>query len=319
MAVQRPFRFGVIAERMPASAREWRALARRIESLGYATLLLRDHFVAEPFGDQFAPIAALTAAACATTTLRIGTLVIDNDYRHPVVLAKEAATLDLLSDGRFELGLGAGWMRDEYERAGMSFDPPGVRISRLEEALYIVKGLFSGEPLTYSGAHYAISNLSSFPRPIQRPHPPILVGGGGKRLLSIAGREADIIGILNSSVASGSLSNSPSDLAPESVAQKIDWVRQAAGERFRQIELSQVISVVLTENQYHAAETFASARGWGGISAEQVLAMPSVYIGTPGQVAAQMHRRRERYGFSYFVVADEDVEAFAPVVALLAQ
>ncbi len=319
MAIQRPFRFGVFAERMPASAREWSAFARRIESLGYATLLLRDHFVAEPFGDQFAPIAALTAAACATTTLRTGTLVIDNDYRHPVVLAKDAATLDLLSDGRFELGLGAGWMRDEYERAGMPFDPPGVRISRLEEALHIVKGLFSGEPLTYSGAHYAISNLSSFPRPIQRPHPPILIGGGGKRLLSIAGREADIIGILNSSVASGSLSTGPSDLAPESVAQKVDWVRQAAGERFGQIELSQVISVVLTEDQHHAAETFASARGWSGISAEQVLAMPSVYIGTPGQIAAQMHSRRERYGFSYFVVADEDAEAFAPVVALLAE
>ncbi len=319
MAIQRPFRFGVIAERMPASAREWSAFARRIESLGYATLLLRDHFVAEPFGDQFAPIAALTAAACATTTLRIGTLVIDNDYRHPVVLAKEAATLDLLSNGRFELGLGAGWMRDEYERAGMPFDPPGVRISRLEEALHIVKGLFSGEPLTYSGAHYAISSLSSFPRPMQRPHPPILVGGGGKRLLSIAGREADIIGVLNSSVASGSLSTGPSDLAPESVAQKVDWVRQAAGERFRQIELSQVISMVLTEDQHHAAETFASARGWSGITAEQVLAMPSVYIGTPGQIAAQMHSRRERYGFSYFVVADEHAEAFAPVVALLAQ
>lgn len=319
MAIQHPFRFGVIAERMPASAREWSALARRSESLGYATLLLRDHFVAEPFGDQFAPIAALTAAACATTTLRVGTLVIDNDYRHPVILAKEAATLDLLSEGRLELGLGAGWMREEYERAGMPFDPPGVRISRLEEAIHVLKGLFSGEPLTYTGAHYAINQLRSFPRPIQHPHPPILVGGGGKRLLTIAGREADIVGVLNSSVASGSLSNDPGDLAPESVAQKVEWVRQAAGERFAQIELSQVISVVLAEDQHQAAEDFASARGWSGVTAELVLAMPSVYIGTPGQIAAQMHSRRERYGFSYFVVADEDAEAFAPVVALLHQ
>lgn len=319
MAMQRPFRFGVIVEHMPVSAGEWTTLARRIESLGYATFLLRDHFVAEPFGDQFAPIAALTAAACATTTLRIGSLVIDNDYRHPVMLAKEAATLDLLSDGRLELGLGAGWMREEYERAGMQFEPPGVRITRLEEALHVIKGLFSGEPLMYSGIHYAIDNLSSFPTPIQRPHPPILVGGGGKRLLSLAGREADIVGVLNSSVASGSLSNDPSDLAPESVAQKVGWVREAAGERFPKIELSQVISVVLTKNQHDAAENFASARGWSGLSAEQVLAMPSVYIGTPSQIAAQMHSRRERYGFSYFVVADKHAEAFAHVVALLAE
>ena len=317
MAIHRPFRFGVIVERMPASAREWSALARRIERLGYATLLLRDHFVAEPFGDQFAPIAALTAAACATTTLHIGTLVIDNDYRHPVVLAKEAATLDLLSDGRFELGLGAGWMRDEYERTGMPFDPPGVRISRLEEAVHIVKGLFSGEPLTYTGVHYAITQLRGYPQPVQRPHPPILVGGGGKRLLTIAGREADIVGVLNSSVASGSLSNDPGDLAPEAVAQKVEWVRQAAGERFADIELSQVISVVLAEDRHRAAEQFASERGWSGVSAEQVLAMPSVYIGTPSHIAAQMHSRRERFGFSYFVVAGEQMEAFAPVVALL--
>lgn len=313
-----PFRFGVIVERMPATAGAWSALARRVESLGYATFLLRDHFIAEPFGDQFAPIAALTAAACATTTLRIGTLVIDNDYRHPVVLAKEAATLDLLSGGRFELGLGAGWLRDEYEQSGMPFDSPGARISRLEEAIQVVKGLFSGDPLTYTGAHYTIAHLSTFPRPVQRPHPPILVGGGGKRMLSIAAREADIIGMLNSSITTGSLANDPAERSPEAVAQKVEWVRQAAGERFSAIELSQIISPVLAENQHQAAEDFAHARGWNDISAKQVLDMPSVFIGSPTQIAEQMHTRRERYGFSYYVVADEDMEAFAPIVARLA-
>jgi len=189
---KRTFRFGVVGEGI-RSGPELVATARRAEELGYDTLLLRDHFVAAPFGDQLAPMVALMAAAAATRTLRVGTLVLDNDYRHPVLLAKEAATLDLLSGGRFELGIGAGWARDEYERAGMAFDPPGIRVDRLEEAVRVLKGLFAGSALTFPGHHYSVTELQSFPMPAQRPHPPILIGAGSTRMLSIAGREADIV------------------------------------------------------------------------------------------------------------------------------
>src|SRR5579864_3197495 len=162
MSNTHPFRFGVICERMQ-SAEEWIAKARFVESAGYSTFLIRDHFIREPFGDQFAPLVALMSAADATTTLRVGNLVIDNDYRHPVILAKEAATLDVLSHGRFELGLGAGWAKREYEQAGIPFDAPGVRVSRLEEALHVVKGLWAPGALTFSGSHYTIDHLNGFP------------------------------------------------------------------------------------------------------------------------------------------------------------
>src|SRR5919109_2712317 len=163
-----PFRFGVIGEAI-TSREGLLGEARRAEDLGYATLLLRDHFVPEPFGVQLAPMVALSAAAGATRTLRVGSLVLDNDYRHPVMLAKEAATLDLLSEGRFELGIGAGWSRAEYRRAGLPFDEPAVRVGRLEEALQVLKGLLAGHPLTFEGEHYTIDGIAGFPVPVQRP------------------------------------------------------------------------------------------------------------------------------------------------------
>jgi probable F420-dependent oxidoreductase len=316
MTQQHPFRFGVINERM-SSYKDWIAKARRTEELGYATILLRDHFIQEPFGDQFAPIAALMAAANATTTLRVGSLVFDNDYRHPVVLAKEAATLDVLSKGRFELGIGAGWLRTEYEQAGMPFDAPGVRVSRLEGALHVLKGLFADKPLTYAGTHYNITKLNGFPKPLQRPHPPILVGGAGKRVLSIAGREADIVGILNASLASGTVVADPNEMSAATVNRKLEWVRQAAEDRFERIELSMVITVLITEQRDQKAEDFMNQRRWNDVSIEQVLDMPSVFIGSLEQIAEQMQERRRQYGFSYYIVSDEDMDNFAPIVAQL--
>ncbi len=316
MKQQRPFRFGVINERI-STRQKWIYKARQAEDRGYATFLLRDHFIREPFGDQFAPIAALMSAADATTSLRIGSLVLDNDYRHPVVLAKETATLDVLSDGRFELGLGAGWLHEEYEQSGITFEPPGVRISRMEEALHILKGLFTGEPVTYTGKHYTITNLTSFPKPIQKPHPPILIGGGGKRILSIAGREANIIGILNSSLTSGALEDEVEGLSSTTVEKKLEWVRQGAGARFPEIELSMVITLMITENQRDGIEELARQRGWSGIASERILDMPSVFIGSAEQIAKQMLARRERFGISYYIVTDEEMEAFAPIVRLL--
>jgi probable F420-dependent oxidoreductase len=317
MTSAHPFRFGVICEHM-SSAEQWAATARQAEQLGYSTLLIRDHFIPEPFGDQFAPLIALMAAAAATTSLRVGSLVLDNDYRHPVVLAKEAATLDMLSHGRFELGLGAGWAKDEYQQAGISFDPPGVRVGRLEEALQVIKGLLAQEPLTFSGSYYAINRLNSYPKPIQRPHPPILIGASGKRMLAIAAREANIIGILNGSYGTGVEIDDPRERAPEALAQKIAWIRQAAPERFDQIELSMVIAPLLTSDRQQGAEKTARRNRWDGISPEQVLAMPSIFIGAVEQIIEQMVERREHYGFSYYIVADARMEAFAPIVARLA-
>src|SRR6266851_1148225 len=239
MGSSRPFRFGVINERMQ-TASAWNADARRTEQLGYSTFLIRDHFVPDHFGDQFAPFSALMAAANVTKTMRVGSFVIDNDYRHPVVLAKEATTLDLLSGGRFELGIGAGWLRSEYQQAGMVFEPAGVRVSRLEEAIKVLKGLFAGQPLTFAGDHYTITNLNGFPKPAQRPHPPILVGAGSKRMLALAAREADIVGILPKALPDGTISEEITERLPATMAQKVEWVRQAAGERFHELELNMV-------------------------------------------------------------------------------
>jgi probable F420-dependent oxidoreductase len=317
MSKHHPFRFGIINEHM-TTREAWLADARRAETLGYATLLIRDHFAPDFFGDQFAPFAALMAAAMFTTTLRVGMLVIDNDYRHPVVLAKEAATLDLLSGGRFELGLGAGWLRSEYDQAGMCYDSAGVRVSRLAEAVKVLKGLFGSEPLSYDGKHYTIAGLNGYPKPVQRPGVPLLIGGGHQRVLSLAGREADIVGILTSSVASGTMTQDPSERLSESVAQKVEWVRQGAGERFDAIELSLVPSFVITDDRQSAAAQYICGHGWDGICVQQVLAMPSVFIGTVDQIAADMLARRAQFGFSYYVVGDEQREELAPLVERLA-
>ena len=320
---RRGFRFGVVAEGA-RTADGLLDLARRAERLGYSTLLLRDHFVREPFGDQLAPMVALTAVAAATRALRVGTLVLDNDYRHPVLLAKEAATLDRLSGGRFELGIGAGWLREEYGRAGIPFDPPGVRVDRLDESLTVLKGLFGGEPFSFAGKHYTIDGLQSFPAPAQRPHPPLLVGAGSPRMLGIAGRQADVVGILPKAMPDGTISDALSERSTEAVARKVDEVRKAAGERtdgvdgVDVVELSMVVSVVVAADHRTAAERIAEERGWGAAAAEAVLDMPSILVGSEARIADLLQARRDRLGFSYLVVSDEDMDALAPVVAQLA-
>ncbi len=315
--MQRPFRFGVLCEEM-GTREAWLAKVRRVEELGYATLLLRDHFTPGPFGDQFAPLSALMAAAMVSNTLRIGTMVFDNDYRHPVVLSKEVATLDVLSGGRFEFGLGAGWMGSEYEQAGLPFDAPGTRIERFEEALRIFKGLFADEPLTFAGKHYTIRGIHGFPKPLQQPHPPILIGAGGRRMLTLAAREADIVGILAGPLNAGVPTvNDPAAYTVESFAQKIEWLREAAGERFTRLELSVITTPVFTHNRSLGAEQVAQTRGWSGVSVEEILQMPTIFIGTVEQVAEQMLERRERFGISYYMTLDRLMEAYAPLVERL--
>ena len=316
MARLHPFRFGVFAE----GVRSREALldtARRAEDGGFATFLIRD-FIAEPFGHQLAPLTALATVAAVTRTLRIGSLVFANDYRHPVVLAKEVATLDVLSEGRFEVGLGAGFSRAEYEQAGIAFDPPHVRVERLEEALHVVRGVFADAPFTFAGKYYSVSSLNSFPKPLQRPHPPILVGAASSRMLSLAARHADIIGLQTVSTTRGVVAQDPKVRSASAVSEKIEQVRQAASERFEEIELSTVASVIMTDNRQEAAERFARDRGWDDIAADEVLEMPSVFIGTVDHIVDEMQDRRERYGISYYVFFDHLMDSVAPLVTRLA-
>jgi probable F420-dependent oxidoreductase len=311
MAHDRKFRFGVMAPSAD-SAKAYREVARKAEDLGYSTLYVPDHFVDHPFG----PFPAMAMAAEATTTLRVGSLVLGNDYRHPVVLARDAATLDLLSDGRLELGIGAGWMTVDYEKAGIPLDPPGVRIARLEEALAVVKGLMGDGPFSFSGEHYTITELDGMPKPVQRPVP-IVIGGGGKKVLSLAGREADIVGI-NANLKGGRPDhpdNAPS-MNPTKTDEKLGWVRDAAGDRFADVEIQSFAGFVhFTDDAQGLAEAMAPAFE---TTPDDVLDSPVGFVGTVEQMIETARRRRDRWQKSYHVVGDDVMEQFAPVVAELA-
>ncbi len=310
MAHPRPFRFGVQVSKA-ASAEEWVALARRAEELGYATVFMPDHL-----GEQLAPVPALMAAADATSDLRIGTLVLDNDFKHPVVLAKEVATLDLLSGGRFEFGIGAGWMNTDYERSGIPHDRAGIRIDRLEESLAVCTRLFADGPVTFAGTHYSIDDLEGMPKPVQRPHPPILIGGGGRRVLSLAAREADIVGI-NPKLTSGQVDSSAArNGAPEVTDEKIRWVKEAAGDRYEDLELNMLVfAVVVTDDRAGTAEMMAPLFD---IEPEVVPDYPLAWIGTEDEIVESLQARRDRWDVSYLVVQADAMEAAAPVVARLA-
>ena len=308
MAV-RPFRFGVTAP-TPSGGTNWAERARRIEQLGYSMLVVPDHF-----RDHLAPVPALVAAALATTRLRVGSLVFSNDFRHPAVLAKEAATIDVLSGGRFELGLGGGWLRAEYDQAGIPFDAPGTRIERLEEAVTIIKGLLAGERVTFAGRHYTIADLEGRPTPVQRPHPPIAIGGGGRRTLSLAAREASIVGLVPRARRDGS-GLDLSDLSAAATREKLEWVRSAAGERFDSLEINALIqAVVVADQRMTAADQLASRFK---VAREVVLGTVYVAVGTIDEICETLRQRRERHGISYLTVFERDMEAFAPVVARLA-
>lgn len=304
------FRFGVLAEKA-GSVEELVATARRAEELGYDTVLLRDHFVAEPYGEQVAPLIGLAAVASATTRLRIGTLVLDNDYRHPVMLAKEAATLQQLSGGRFELGLGAGWLRVEYEAAGMAFDRAGVRVGRLEESVHVLKELFAGKEVRFEGEHCRVDGVTNFPAVDVAPR--VLIGAGSPRMLRLAGREADTVGILAKALPSGTISDAMEERLSAAFATKADLVR-AEG---RDVEISSVVSVELADDPRAAAERYAVERGWGAGAADLVEDMPAKFLGPLDHVVELAHRRRERLGLSYLVVSDQELEAAAPMVRAL--
>ncbi|MBV9230461.1 MAG: TIGR03621 family F420-dependent LLM class oxidoreductase [Chloroflexi bacterium] len=307
----RPLRFGVTL--LGASSKqEWIAKVKRVEELGYTMLELPDHL-----GNQFfPPTLALMLAAEISSTLRLSTKVLDNNFRHPALLAKETATLDLLSGGRVEIGLGAGFLETEYRQAGIPFDAPGVRVGRLEEAVHLLKGLFADGPVTFSGRYYTMNGLEGFPKPLQRPHPPILLAGGGKRMLSLAAREADIIN-LNPRVSPDGNSMDMQDASAGATAQKIAWIREAAGERFTQIELgTELLRVVRTDRGQQPEPVIATGVGVQ-VALDQLPQSVYMLAGSVDQICEQALANREHFGISHISVMEKDMEAFAPVVARL--
>ena len=311
MAHDRKFRFGVMAP-SATSAAEYRETARKAEDLGYSTLYVPDHFVDHPFG----PFPAMAMAAETTSTLRVGCLVLGNDYRHPVVVARDAATLDLLSDGRLELGLGAGWMTVDYEKAGIPLDTPGVRIARLGETIAIVKGLTGDGPFSFAGEHYTITDLDGMPKPVQRPLP-LVIGGGGKKVLTLAAREADIIGI-NGNLHSGKPGNPDQapNMNPARTDEKLGWVRAAAGPRYADVEIQAFAGFVhFTDDPAAMARAMAPAFD---TTPEAVLDSPVGLVGTVESMIESLTRRRERWDMTYHVIDAPHMDAFAPVVDHLA-
>jgi probable F420-dependent oxidoreductase len=306
----RRLRFGIQLANA-TSADHWVEQARRAEELGYDCLLMPDHF-----GEQLAPLPALVAAANATTDLRVGLLVLDNDYRHPLVLAKELATVDLLTRGRLEVGLGAGWMLSDYEQSGISYDPPATRVDRFEEGLEIVLGLFGPDPVNFRGEHYTITAAQGHPRPVQDPRPPVIVGGGRERVLRIAARHADIVGI-NPSIPSGAIdSDAARTGTAEETDQKLAWIRDEAGDRYDDLEINLLnFACIVTDDRDSMIDNMAPLFG---LSPQELAEFPHALIGTVEEICETIEARRERWDASYVVVQGDAMEAFAPVVARLA-
>lgn len=309
------FRFIAPMPRFTGNPAEWRAEIRRIEDLGFHAVAISDHFTQ---GWVMDPLVAMTAAAEATTTLRLMSLVLGNDYRHPVLLHKAMATLDVLSGGRVAIGIGAGWMPSDYAAAGIPLDPPGVRIDRLAESVAVLKALFADAPAQYAGDHYRITDLDGLPKPVQRPHPPILIGGGSRRVLDLAGRIADIVGV-NASMRPGADAGSAVlDLTEERVATKLAWARAGAKAAGRSPDsLGYQISILsLDVTDVDGARPWTSSLA-AGIDDPAVLdGSPAVLRGPAGHCAEQLHKRRELFGFDHIHVGG-DLVAAAAVIARL--
>lgn len=319
MATARPFRFGAGMIPVQGGA-DLASQAQKVEALGYSTLMVGEHLSLGGIG----PVASIMAVAAATSTLRIASAMFSNDFRHPVLLAQEAATIDLLSDGRLEFGIGGGWLRTDYVAAGLPFDPPAVRIARLEEAVALIKLAFGEEPVTFAGNFYRVEGLNLQPKPKQRPHPPFFIGGGGRRVLTLAAREATIVGLDPKGTAAGT--KDAATMTAEVVDDLVAVVREAAGPRFSDLELhANILALTITDDRRQGrddiATMFASLPPWmvsNVLADEQILDSPYVLIGSIDQIVEDLLARRERYGFSYVTVPGEFVDAFSPVVARLA-
>lgn len=315
----KPFRFAVQSA-AAASGAAWRELARRTEGEGFSTLYVADHYVdsASNGGQVLAAWPAMSVAAAVTETLRVGARVLCIDYHHPVVLAKQAATLDLLSDGRLDLGLGAGWVGSEYEQMGLSMDDAPTRIARLADTVSFVRKFFTGEALDATGSIPA-AGFAGQPVPVQAGGPPIMIGGGARKVLTLAGQVADIVSF-NFDNRSGKVGPQSVQSAAASVMeQRIGWVREGAGDRFDSIELEVgAYFTVVTPDTPTAQGTAAKMGEMFGMSADDMLAHPNALIGTVDEICDRLVERRERYGISFVTVSDRNLDSFAPVVARLA-
>lgn len=294
-----------------ASPAAWRDLARKCEDMGYSTLYVPDHL-----DDQWAPMVACTLAAEATTSLRVGTLVLDNDFRHPVLAAREAATLDVVTGGRFEFGIGAGWLREDYEQSGIPMDRPSVRIARLAESLEIMRSLWRTGTATFSGEHYRVTGAKGLPTPVTPGGPPLVIGGGGRRILTLAGQYADTVSVVPS-LAAGYIGP---EVAAEAILdryhERVRWAREAAGDRADELELQcWTATVQVVPN---ADEIFESLAPIFDLTPDQLRAAPLALIGSAPEIAETLRKRREELGFSYIVVHEAEMDALAPVIAELA-
>ena len=302
----RAFRFMVTVRNAP-DARAWREKAMRLEALGYDQLNIPDHLAA-----AFAVVPALTVAAAATTRLRVSGLVFANDYRNPVMFAKEIATLDLLSDGRIDVGLGTGWYEPDYAMMGLPLDPPATRFARLAEAVPLLKRLWTEERVDHTGPHYQIRGATVLPRPVQRPHPPILLGASRPAMLRLAGRHADILSYVFPSERRGVLD--PSEITEAALDEKLGIVRAAAGARYDDITLNLPVDIALTDNARNRYDEVAAK---AGVPSELLQASPCFVFGSSETIRERLLALRERFGATFHRVREEDAERFAPLVASL--
>jgi len=304
----KPMRFATQTGGAP-TAEEWIARAKRIEALGYDTIAMPDHMV----GGAWAAMPALAALAPVTTRLRFGTLVTDNDFRNPVVFAREVAVLDVISGGRFELGVGAGWLDRDYAGTGIPMDRGRVRVARLAEAVRLMKRLFTEEQVDFAGTYYTVTKAECRPKTIQQPHPPIMIAGGGPDILRLAGQEADIVAIVPAGITgSGTLANESVTL--ETMTTQAALVREAAGDRAGDLELSMFLDCVLTDDRDATIADMAEKA-----KADPALLRDSAYrgIGTLDQIREHILRVRAAVGITYVCLRGPDVEKLGPVVSAL--
>jgi probable F420-dependent oxidoreductase len=309
-------RFGVVNESVLGGP-AWLDHVRRVEDGGIDVFLVRDHFSAGAYGRQLAPFSALAAAAAVTARLHVGTLVLANDFRHPVIVAHETASLHHLSGGRFELGMGAGWYQPEYAAAGIRFDPPRQRIDRLEEALTVISGLLDGTQVEHSGASYQITGLHLDVLPRHQGRPRLLVGAGGPRMLGLAARHADTVGLLPAPIKNSEDRDDPRDLLPAALDHKIAVLRAKAGDRFPGLELSAFVTIRISDQRRADTEALIARRGWSGIDAGTVWEMPTILIGSVAQIREDLQARRERFGLSYLVTSDRALPKLTEIIASL--
>lgn len=305
----RRFRFGISFGGTPTRT-ELVASIRRAEASGFDVVSSADHI-----SSRLAVMPLLSAAA-EVSAMRVSPMVIANDYRHPVILARDAATLDIVCEGRLEMGIGTGWIEEQYRAAGIPYHDPKTRVDRFEESIAVIKGCWSGEPFTFSGDHYRVAGVEC-PRPAQRPHPPLLIAGSGRRMLGIAGREADIVGISPLTGGASGFEQMGHAMATsgERIEKQLKWIQEGAGARFEELELSVMVHHLEVTDDPHAV---AARRGeqWDATT-EQILRSPHVLIGSVDRIGDTLLERRERYGISYVVFLGGDLSAVEPIVARL--